>query len=196
MATEDRNQAGSNRTPLRVAAHYDIIPRSTPHSGRGFRDRIVLDDRTMAALSGASSHHAAAHRPDCDCRRRRAFPPGPLAVGDPVGVLALVRRPLGGRGVPQLAAPAPPQRAWFPGCGSRGRVVPRRHGSRDRHASDRRGAHWAPAGALACVVARGGSPSSASNWSYIWFCSCAGAPTSITGADSALRSHTPPSPSD
>ena len=33
---------------------------------------VVLDDITMAALSGASSHHDVAHGHDCDCRWRRA----------------------------------------------------------------------------------------------------------------------------
>jgi hypothetical protein len=59
----------------------------------------MLDDITMAALSGASSHYDIAHGHDCDCRWRRACPivglAGPLPDGHPVGALALVWRPLG-----------------------------------------------------------------------------------------------------
>src|ERR1039457_2612010 len=75
---------------------------------------VVLDDITMAALSGASSHHDVAHGHDCDCRWRRACSivgrAGPLADGHPVGALAFIRGPLGGDMVPQLAALAFPSR--------------------------------------------------------------------------------------
>src|SRR5437879_13521299 len=83
---------------------------------------VVLDDITMAAVSGASSHNNVAHGHDCDCRWRRACSivgrTGPLADGHPVGALGFVRGPLGGGMVPQLAAPSPFHRAWIAGCGA------------------------------------------------------------------------------
>src|SRR6266571_1574968 len=120
---------------------------------------VVLNDITMAALSGAPSGYDLAHGHDCDCRWRRACSTvgraGPLADGHLVGALAFVRGPLGGVMVPQLAAPSPFHRAWRAGCGSRWCVVRWWHRSRYWHGSDHDGASWVPAGALARLVARG-----------------------------------------
>ena len=58
---------------------------------------IVLDDITMAALSGASPHYDVAHGHDCDCRRRHSRSilgrGGPVAEHSTVNPRLEIRRP-------------------------------------------------------------------------------------------------------
>ena len=120
--------------------------------------RVVLDDITMATLSGAFSHHFVAHGHDCDCRWRRPCSilgrTGRLVDSHSIGALAFVRGPLGGGMVPQLVAPSPFHRAWRAGCGSRWCVVRWWNRSCCWHGFDRDGTGWVPADALAHLVAR------------------------------------------
>jgi hypothetical protein len=135
-----------------------VSGQNKPSGGLLRSATIALYEITVAALSGASSHYDVAHGTDCDrCWRRARSILGrvdAVAGGDRVGALAFVRGPLGGDMVPQLTPASPFRCACRAGCGSPWGLVRWWHRSNDWHGSDRDGAGWVPAGALAGLVAR------------------------------------------
>jgi hypothetical protein len=101
--------------------------RGSPNAIARRNHAALLDDATMAALSGASGHYAVAHVRDCDCRRGCAHSivgrVGRLARGRALTALAYIGGPLGGNMVPQLAAPPTSRRCWRAAGGSHFGVV-------------------------------------------------------------------------
>jgi len=116
----------------------------------------ALIDSTVAAASGTASHHVAPYDHHCTGRRRRRRAPvgraRSLAAGCAPLPLALVRRPLGGVVVPQLAASPHLQCTSRANRGARRDVVCRGHRARPRHGSHCESSRL-PAGTMAGMVA-------------------------------------------